>query len=112
MNNLEQNALRIAELRPTYIDNVPFGNKIIQSESRIIEIYSSYNGLMPIVLECNKSGRYGITINWSVRLGDKVKNKTLLYYFRVGLQPEPEFIEAIQLACIKYFELKNDTDRN
>ena len=108
MNNLEQNALRIAELRPTYIENVPMGKKILQSNVRCIEIYSSYNGLMPIVFECNR-GDSAIKLKkhfvefWY--LGD---NEVHHYndYRSNYIITEPEFIKALQLACIKYLELK------
>ena len=102
MNNLEQNALRIADLINP--------NRALRTFWRDADIYkfSSYQGLIPIVFECNKSEHYGITINWSVRLTNKTDGKTLYYKFKVTLRTESEFIEAIQLAVIKYLELKNE----
>ena len=99
MNNIEQNALRIAELKDAIGD--------VTDRWELIEFFSSYDGLMPIVFECNGGEHYGITINWSVRLTDKTNGKNLYYDFRVGLKTETEFIESIQQACIKYLELKN-----
>ena len=111
MNNIEQNALRIAELRPTYIENVPMGKKILQSNVRCIEIYSSYNGLMPIVFECNKSDDYSLTMTSNcVHLSELHTMKPMkdkLNNYKIG-DTEPEFIEALQECVIKYLELQND----
>ena len=107
MSNIEKNALRIAELLG-YKKVLDMYCKNGQSfHEHKIETFSSYNGLMPIVFECNGGEHYGITINWSVRLTDKTNGKNLYYDFRVGLKTETEFIESIQQACIKYLELKN-----
>lgn len=105
MNKLETNALRIAEL---------MGYKKIEPHSyqkaercwfkyQIELMYSSYDYLMPIVFECNKSDvDYPITMNpYQVKAypGDGMD----IY----GYNTEPEFIESIQECIIKYLELKH-----
>ena len=104
MNNLEQNALRIAELIG-YKKVLDMYCKNGQSfHEHKIETFSSYNGLMPIVFECNKSDiDYPININPSqVRAypGDGLD----IYSYNT----ESEFTEALQQAVIKYLELKNE----
>ena len=97
MNNLEQNALRIAELLYPNID--------INGIEKYKEFFSSYNGLMPIVFECNYEQDdldieiviYGSGLD--VHLDDE---DILITTF----DTQEGFIEAIQLACIKYLELK------
>ena len=95
MNKLQTNALRIIEILYPDID--------INGIEKYKEFFSTYNGLMPIVFECNRSYvDYPITMNpYQVKAypGDEID----IY----GYNTEPEFIEAIQLACIKYLELKN-----
>lgn len=110
MNNIEQNALRISELKPTFIKNVPMGKSILESNVQCIKIYSSYDGLMPLVFECNSGDSVIIFEKHSIKflyLGD---NETSHYndYESNYIVTEPEFIQAIQLACIKYLELKNE----
>ena len=108
MNNLETNALRIAELmgykkavKGSYYTN---GDGVYYFPDSITIKFSSYNGLMPIVFECNSGDiDYPININPSqvtAYPGDRLD----IYDYK----SEPEFIEAIQLACIKYLELKNE----
>ena len=101
MNNIETNALRIAELINP--------NRALRTFWRDADIYkfSSYNGLMPIVFECNSGVDYGITVNWSVRLTDKTHGETLLYAFNIIGDGAESFINALQLAVIKYLELKS-----
>ena len=91
MNNLETNALRIAELigLPTTPSNT--------------YVFEQYNGLMPIVFECNKSN-VDYPINICPHQIQEYPGDALDIY---SYDTEPEFIEAIQLACIKYLELKN-----
>ena len=106
MNNIEQNALRIAELKyPLINGNCPEIHK--ENLFGISKRYKSYNGLMPIVFECNSGVDYGITVNWSVRLTDKKHGETLLYAFNIIGDGAESFINALQLAVIKYLELKN-----
>ena len=112
MTKLETNALRIAELmgwKYQYTDRwsrieTYSKNELTKSSVELKRLFSSYNGLMPIVFECNKSDvDYPITMNpYQIKAypGDGMD----IY----GYNTEPEFIEAIQLACIKYLELKND----
>ena len=95
MNKLQANALRIIEFLYPDID--------INGIEKYKEFFSTYNGLMPIVFECNKSDvDYPININphqITAYPGDALD----IYSYST----EPEFIEAIQLACIKYLEVKN-----
>ena len=95
MTKLETNALRITELLYPNID--------INGIEKYKEFFSSYNGLMPIVFECNKSNvDYPININphqITAYPGDALD----IYSY----DTEPEFIEAIQECVIKYLELKN-----
>ena len=101
MTKLETNALRIAEL---------IGLPTTPSNTFVFEYY---DGLMPIVFECNKSDSV-IKFNkhyvefWY--LGD---NEVPHYndYRSNHIINEPEFIEALQLACIKYLELRNAYSR-
>ena len=101
MNNIETNALRIAELINP--------NRALRTFWRDADIYkfSSYNGLMPIVFECNYEQDdldieiviYGSGLD--VHLDDE---DILITTF----DTKEGFIQAIQLACIKYLELKNE----
>ena len=102
MNNIEQNALRIAELKyPLIKGDDPNLHKL--NLFGISKRYRTYEGLMPIVFECNKSNiDYPININphqITAYPGDGLD----IY----GYNTETEFIEAIQLAVIKYLELMN-----
>ena len=95
MNNLETNALRIIALLYPDID--------INGIEKYKEFFSSYEGLMPIVFECNKSDiDYSITIN-PYQVKAYPCDEIDIYDYTT----EPEFIEALQLAVIKYLELKN-----
>lgn len=102
MNNIEQNALRIAEL-------IKFFNNRYCGQKRelLIKKFSSYDYLMPIVFECNNKSPYGNIFNISVYYSSVViyidGDRTCTYWY----ESEPEFIKALQLACIKYLELKN-----
>ena len=95
MTKLEANALRIIELLYPDID--------INGIEKYKEFFSTYNGLMPIVFECNKSNvDYPININphqITAYPGDALD----IYSY----DTEPEFIEAIQECVIKYLELRN-----
>ena len=98
MNNLETNALRIIELLYPDID--------INGIEKYKEFFSSYQGLMPIVFECNgvqddldiEIVIYGSGLD--VHLNDE---DILITTF----DTKEGFIEALQLAVIKYLELKN-----
>ena len=97
MNNIEQNALRIAKLMGFIIKDD------LNELEYLIAKFNDYNGLMPIVFECNKSNiDYPININ-PYRLNAYPGDGLDIYEYGT----EPEFIESIQLACIKYLELKN-----
>lgn len=101
MNNIEQNALRIAELTGFIIKDDP--NEL----EYLIAKFNDYNGLMSIVFECNNKSPYGNIFNISVYYSSVViyidGDRTCTYWY----ESEPEFIKALQLACIKYLELKN-----
>ena len=60
---------------------------------------------MPIVFECNLGISFGIII----RSDEVVLHEygTAKYYYMCEYITEPEFIEALQLAVIKYLELRN-----
>ena len=96
MNNIEKNALRIAEL---------IGLPTNKSNTMVFE---QYNGLMPIVFECICDAR---TL-CEIRISSIVKLRRNINWldgenFTFTYDTEPEFIEAIQQAVIKYLELKN-----
>lgn len=96
MTKLETNALRITELLYPDID--------INGIEKYKEFFSTYNGLMPIVYECNQSSiDCSITMN-RYQIKAYPEDGIDIYNY----SSEPKFIEALQLACIKYLELKND----
>ena len=113
MTNLETNALRITELLYPDID--------INGIEKYKEFFSSYQGLMPIVFECNgvfasnvsheiEISRYFVSIhiadlNQSADVVPEIDSYSFDY------NTEPEFIEALQLAVIKYLEIKNDNSK-
>ena len=121
MNNLETNALRIAELRgvKTHISIIGAFGTVIDKvpNTGVINKFMDYNGLMPIVFECNgvfasnvsheiEISRYFVRIhiadlNQSADVVPEIDSYSFDYNFT-----EPEFIEALQLAVIKYLELK------
>ena len=119
--NTEANALRIAELmgyKQSEVKHILIINEIRCNKKEILDTYSSYQGLMPIVFECNgvfasnvsheiEISRYFVRIhiadlNQSADVVPEIDSYSFDY------NTEPEFIEAIQSACIKYLELKND----
>ena len=131
MNNLETNALRIAGLmgwrynpifqQNTLDCNTYFADAVkISSNDELIELYSSYNGLMPIVFECN-TGDNLFAIRFDEDKVDLLRNNKRIEFdpsdgglYQVDYEEEPNenfFIEALQLAVIKYLELKNDNSR-
>ena len=97
MTKSETNALRIIELLYPDID--------INGIEKYKEFFSTYNGLMPIVFECNNNTNMEIHIYPpTVQL---LGYKKYVFGYKNNLdKTEPEFIEAIQLAVIKYLELK------
>ena len=97
MTKSETNALRIVELLYPNID--------INGIEKYKEFFSTYNGLMPIVFECNNNTNMEIHIYPpTVQL---LGYKKYVFGYKNNLdKTEPEFIEAIQLAVIKYLELK------
>lgn len=106
MNNIEQNSLRIAELKDAIGD--------VTDRWELIEFFSSYDGLMPLVFECNNPENWKtfamlITIGIDYTCIDKSDEK---FWQNIGTwkferNNEQSKIEAIQLAVIKYLELKN-----
>ena len=125
MNNIETNALRIAELmgyKPfgERIDGSPMGYTLNNSSwatCDIIPKFIDYNGLMPIVFECN-TGDNSFAIRFDEDKVDLLRNNKWIEFdpsdgglYRVDYEEEPIenfFIEALQLAVIKYLEIKND----
>ena len=97
MTKIQTNALRIIELLYPDID--------INGIEKYKEFFSTYNGLMPIVFECNNNTNMEIHIYQpTVQL---LGYKKYVFGYKNNLdKTEPEFIEAIQLAVIKYLELK------
>ena len=98
MTKSETNALRIVELLYPNID--------INGIEKYKDFFSSYNGLMPIVFECNNNTNMEIHIYPpTVQL---LGYKKYVFGYKNNLdKTEPEFIEAIQECVIKYLELKN-----
>ena len=114
MTKLETNALRIAELR---------GHDLSEQcwHYILIESFSHYDYLMPIVCECNgvftsnvsheiEISRYFVRIHIA-DLNQSAEVVPEIYSYSFDYTTEPEFIEALQLACIKYLEIKNDNSR-
>ena len=109
MTKSETNALRIVQLLYPDID--------INGIEKYKHFFSSYEGLMPIVFECNnifasnvsheiEISRYFVRIhiadlNQSADVVPEIDSYSFDY------NTEPEFIEAIQECVIKYLELKN-----
>ena len=98
MTNLETNALRIAELREHDLSEQCWHYILIES-------FSHYDYLMPIVFECNADINYRIHIYEECVIFSTADGEMLLPKLKYEL--EPEFVEALQLACIKYLELRN-----
>ena len=121
MKTIEQNALRIAELmrRKTRIPIVgAFGDVIFEMpNTEAVNPFMEYNGLMPLVFECNNNNDYyytrisidsldeNIVSIWSYCDSQEVADLVAKYGY-IG-ESEKSFIHAIQLAVIKYLELKN-----
>ena len=116
MKTFQTNALRIAELmgwkynpifkQSTLDCNTYFTDAVkISSNEELIELFSSYNGLMPIVFKCNADINYRIHIYEECVIFSTADGEMLLPKLKYEL--EHEFIEALQLAVIKYLELKN-----
>ena len=109
MNKLERNAIKIAELigLPTTPPNT--------------FVFEYYDGLMQIVFECNSvfasnvSHEIGISRYFvSIHIADLNQSAEVvpeIGSYSFDYTTEPEFIEALQLACIKYLEIKNDNSR-
>ena len=113
MNKLETNALRIIELLYPDID--------INGIEKYKHFFSSYEGLMPIVFECiglfasNVSHEIEIS-RYFVRIHIADLNQSAdvvpeIDSYSFDYNTEPEFIEALQLACIKYLEIKDANSR-
>ena len=118
MNNLQTNALRIAELmgyEQSKAEHVLIRHRVGHNKKEILDVFSSYNGLMPIVFECNGvfasnvSHEIGISRYFvSIHIADLNQSADVVPEIdSFDYNTEPEFIEALQLACIKYLELKN-----
>jgi hypothetical protein len=120
MTNIEQNAMKIAELlgwnpdskdNNVYniiIENRGYNEWLRQPEYAVVKTFSSYDGLMPIVFECHNSTDYGIVImSLNVTIYQLHSRHNISESYKID-GTEQSFIEAIQNACIKYLELKND----
>ena len=104
MNNIEQNALKIAKLLNP--------NVALRTFWKQADIYkfSSYNGLMDIVFESKKFGTYSINIlAVSVVFGEyRLFNEfEAIHGKSFDTESKESFIEAIQECVIKYLELKS-----
>ena len=115
MNNLEKNALRIAELMglETHISIIgAFGTVINKIPNTcVINKFMEYSGLMPLVFECKKSKTYTINIlTVSVVFGcyDFMNEFEVIHGKSFNNESEESPIEAIQECVIKYLELKNE----
>lgn len=117
MTNLKLNAIRIAELLgyDLVVENsvavyYHSGDKI--QEKTITNLFSSYNGLMPIIFECNQNSCYSVTIQKTrVILTAVLEDRVAVYYDSDKLEKkksELEFVEALQTTVIKYLELKKE----
>ncbi len=107
MNKLDANALRIAELmgyEQSKVEHVLIRHRVGHNKKEILEEYYSYNGLMPIVFGCNADINYRIHIYEECVIFSTADGEMLLPKLKYEL--EPEFIESLQLSCIKYLELK------
>ena len=109
MTDIEKNALRIAELKG-FTELTPWilksANGVEHNKTDVLSCVKTYDGLMPIVFECNNLSPYGQGLNIaiyhnSIVFYDKSERKTTYDY-----NTELEFIHAIQLAVIKYLESK------
>ena len=98
MTKSETNALRIIEILYPDID--------INGIEKYKEFFSTYNGLMPIVFECNQSDGADVIVFYLDGVGFMNGNES--DRIEANYSTEPKFIEALQLACIKYLELKNE----
>ena len=117
MDKIIENSLKIAELMgyvagetsTNNIIDIYYKNNVGYSSGILIKKYSSYNTLMPFVFECNQNDHISFTmtstcvhvteINTSKPMRDRLND------FPIG-DTEPEFIQAIQLAVIKYLKLR------
>lgn len=109
-NKIKQNAIKIAELKneiPKKVSHTKWYRiceYLVADVTTNTAIYESYNGLMPIVRECNNS-----KININIFLYPNYLcivnsyHKPIIHKF----DNEPEFILAIQECIIKYLEVKN-----
>ena len=97
MTNLETNALRITELLYPDID--------INGIEKYKHFFSSYNGLMPIVFECNQAEGKDIIVFYIDGVGFMNGNES--DRIEANYATESGFIESIQECVIIYLELKN-----
>ena len=100
-DELKENALRIAELME-WISNDE------GAENTFVQVYSSYNGLMPILLECVYSGLLDFEIFSANRKLFVEISECGTVKGEKPIKTEVEFINEIQLLIIKYLELKNE----
>ncbi len=123
MNKLQTNALRIAELmgyEQSKAEHVLIRHRVGHNKNEILDVFSSYDGLMPIMFEIYASQHFTINIyNWVGRCillahnsnttpnwGQEPLNGNYRYDFDRDIT-ENEFIEGLQTVIIKYLEQKN-----
>lgn len=108
---IKENAIKIAELKNEIPKKVPhtkwyrIGEYLVADVTTNTAIYESYNGLMPIVFECNTN----TNMNTEIRILQDSIMFVYLYQLHVANDyfTEIEFILALQECIIKYLEVKN-----
>ena len=117
MNNTEETALRIAKLlgyESTEDDQVFKKGNDYWAKEQLIMLYGlMYDRLMDIVFECNTEGDYRINITYrTVSITDSKGTLLLPHIFYSKKLGDRSLTGALQIVCLKYLEMKNDTDRN
>ena len=109
-NKIKENAIKIAELRHKTPDVKDISCPIYKQRiNDLSKTYSSYDGLMPIVFECNMGpAKYGfIDIQFKRKYVQYLCDENPAYFEFLEFDDEYKFMEALQLCCIKYLEVKN-----
>lgn len=115
MKKLRKNAMKIAELngwqyqytdRWTRVETYS-KNEVTENSIELKHLFSSFDGLLPLVLECAFSG----LIDFEIFSADR---KIFVEISECGtikgenpIKTEEEFIKEIQLLIIQYLEFKN-----
>ena len=114
IHTIESNAIKIAELLETASPELykKFSDysltHVIGEKEHWEKYFSSYNGLMPIVFECNMGpAKYGfIDIQFKRKYVQYLCDENPAYFEFLEFDDEYKFMEALQLCCIKYLEVK------